>query len=111
MLMIEILRDDPEHLARWHVEIDMPSGKVFRIVAKNFDRERLNRYVQSATLNGKPLDNAWFRHAQIAAGGTRELTMGPVPTDWGTRVPPPSMSDPQSPLCAATATPGARAGT
>ncbi|HEY4350438.1 MAG TPA: GH92 family glycosyl hydrolase [Paraburkholderia sp.] len=85
-------------------EIDMPSGKVFRIVAKNFDREHLNRYVQSATLNGKPLDNAWFRHAQIAGGGTLELTMGPVPTDWGTRVPPPSMSDAQSPLCAAAAT-------
>ncbi|GAB2915283.1 GH92 family glycosyl hydrolase [Paraburkholderia jirisanensis] len=84
-------------------EIDMPSGKVFRIVAKNLDGERLNRYVQSATLNGKPLDNAWFRHAQIADGGTLELTMGSTPTDWGTRVPPPSQSDPVSPLCVAAA--------
>jgi predicted alpha-1,2-mannosidase len=82
-------------------EIDMPSGKVFRIVAKNLDREHANRYVLSATLNGKPLDNAWFRHGQIAEGGTLELTMGPVPSNWGTAVPPPSMSDPVSPLCAA----------
>jgi predicted alpha-1,2-mannosidase len=82
-------------------EIDMPSGKVFRIVARNLDREHANRYIQSATLNGKPLGNAWFRHAQIADGGTLELTLGPVPSDWGTRVPPPSMSDAVSPLCAA----------
>ncbi|CAB3762124.1 GH92 family glycosyl hydrolase [Paraburkholderia humisilvae] len=84
-------------------QIDMPSGKVFRIVARNWDRERLNRYIQSATLNGEPLDNAWFRHAQIANGGTLELTMGPTPTGWGTRVPPPSLSDPVSPLCSAAA--------
>ncbi|MBK5091251.1 GH92 family glycosyl hydrolase [Burkholderia sp. R-69927] len=82
-------------------EIDMPSGKVFRILARNLDREHANRYVQSATLDGKPLDTAWFRHSQIANGGTLELTMGPVPSDWGTRLPPPSLSDPVSPLCAA----------
>ncbi|CAB3756596.1 hypothetical protein LMG29739_02487 [Paraburkholderia solisilvae] len=82
-------------------EIDMPSGKVFRIVTRNLDSGHLNRYIQSATLNGKPLDQAWFRHAQIADGGTLELTLGSTPTAWGTRVPPPSLSDPVSPLCAA----------
>ncbi len=41
-------------------------------------------YVQSATLNGKPLTRAWLRHAEIAAGGTLELVMGPQPNkSWG----------------------------
>ncbi len=43
-----------------------------------------NCYVQSATLNGKPLQRAWLRHAEVAAGGTLELVMGPQPnTSWG----------------------------
>jgi putative alpha-1,2-mannosidase len=82
-------------------EIDLGKGKLFRILARNLDGQRANRYVQSATLNGKPLETAWFRHGQIKDGGTLVLTMGPEPTKWGTTTPPPSMSDPQSPLCAA----------
>ncbi len=84
-------------------DLKLEGGKTFHIVAKNLDPERINRYVQSATLNGKPLDQAWFRHAQIAQGGTLELTMGSAPTAWGTTNPPPSLSDAASPLC-----PGAR---
>jgi putative alpha-1,2-mannosidase len=30
-------------------------------------------------LNGKPLHQLWFRHADIANGGTLELTMGDTP--------------------------------
>jgi putative alpha-1,2-mannosidase len=59
----------------------------------------VNRYVQSATLNGKPLDNAWFRHGDIANGGTLTLVMGPNPSRWGTTTPPPSMSDTDFALC------------
>ncbi len=54
-------------------------------------------------LNGAPLDQSWFRHDKIANGGTLELTMGPSPSDWGTRNPPPSLSDAVSPLCAQAA--------
>jgi putative alpha-1,2-mannosidase len=43
-----------------------------------------NIYVQSATLNGKPLNRAWLRHAEVVAGGTLELVMGPNPNEsWG----------------------------
>jgi putative alpha-1,2-mannosidase len=35
--------------------------------------------VQSIRLNGKLLNQVWFRHADIANGGTLELTMGDTP--------------------------------
>ena len=43
------------------------------------DTSHDNKYVQSIRLNGKPLDQVWFRHAEIANGGTLELTMGDTP--------------------------------
>jgi len=84
-------------------EIHLANGKTLRIVAKNLDTEHLNHYVQSAMFNGTPVDQSWFRHAMIAAGGTLELTMGPAPSGWGTRNPPPSLTDAVSPLCAEAA--------
>jgi putative alpha-1,2-mannosidase len=65
------------------------SGKRLRIVSKGFDRSGLNRYVQSATLNGQDLKTNWFRHVQIKDGGTLVLTMGSSPSTWGTVTPPP----------------------
>jgi len=38
-----------------------------------------NIYVQSARLNGNPLNRAWLRHSEIVAGGVLDLTMGPSP--------------------------------
>jgi predicted alpha-1,2-mannosidase len=81
--------------------LTLGNGKKLRIIAKNLDRDGLNRYVQSATLNGVDLPNAWFRHAQIKDGATLILTMGSAPSRWGTTLPPPSMSDTDSPLCSA----------
>jgi predicted alpha-1,2-mannosidase len=81
------------------VEIKLSNGKSLHIEARNLDSEHINRYIQSATLNGMPLDNAWFRHGQIANGGTLAFTMGPEPSAWGRAVPPSSMSDASSPLC------------
>jgi len=82
-------------------DITLASGKTLRILARNMDSEHINRFIQSATLNGEPLDTSWFRHGQIASGGTLVFTMGSSPTQWGTTIPPPSMSDAISPLCAA----------
>ena len=49
-------------------------------------------YIQSAKLNGQPLDRAWLTHDEIAAGGTLELELGPVPNHiWGTTNLPPSL--------------------
>jgi predicted alpha-1,2-mannosidase len=63
--------------------IHLSNGKDFVIVAHQTSYE--NKYVQSIRLNGKPLDQVWFRHADIANGGTLELTMGNTPnTSLGT---------------------------
>jgi predicted alpha-1,2-mannosidase len=75
------------------------NGKRLRILAKSFDSAGLNRYVQSAKLNGHNLQTNWFRHAQISHGGTLVLTMGSSPSTWGTGTPPPSLSDSDARMC------------
>jgi predicted alpha-1,2-mannosidase len=57
--------------------IHLKNGKDFVISAKDASRD--NKYVQSVWLNGKPLNQVWFRHADIANGGKLELTMGDTP--------------------------------
>jgi predicted alpha-1,2-mannosidase len=83
--------------------LSLGDGKTLHIVSKNIDSSGLNRYVQSATLNGVDLPNAWFRHAQIKDGATLVLTMGPAPSNWGKSTPPPSMSDAGAQLCSGAA--------
>ena len=76
-----------------NASLSLGNGKKLRIVAKNLDTNGLNRYVQSATLNGVNLSTSWFHHAQIKDGATLVLTMGSAPSNWGKTSPPPSMSD------------------
>ena len=52
-------------------------GGTFTVRAR--DNSPANLYIQSATLNGQPLNRAWVRHAEVVAGGTLEFTMGPKP--------------------------------
>ena len=64
------------------VQVSLPSGKVFRIIAKNCSDT--NKYIQSARLNGKQCNKPWFSHDDIKDGGTLELKMGPKPNiHWG----------------------------
>jgi putative alpha-1,2-mannosidase len=56
------------------------------IVAHNNSHN--NKYLQSIRLNRRSLDQVWFRHAEIAGGGTLEVVMGDVPnTSIGSTVP------------------------
>lgn len=56
-------------------------GREFTVITRNNSPE--NIYIQSARLNGAPLDRAWLRHSEIAAGGQLELNMGPQPNqNW-----------------------------
>ena len=57
--------------------LHLKNGKTLVIVAH--DNSRDNKYVQSIRLNGRPLNQVWFRHADIADGGTLEMTMGDTP--------------------------------
>ncbi len=71
--------------------IHLENGKTFVIKAEGLSPA--NRYVTSATLNGKNLSQAWFHHTDIKKGGTLILHMGAQPDGWGSENPPPSMSD------------------
>ena len=76
--------------------IRLGNGKLFTILANNVSAR--NKYIQSALLNGKPLETAWFPHKAIANGGTLLLEMGDKPKmEWGSALKdaPPSMSDEQ----------------
>jgi predicted alpha-1,2-mannosidase len=59
------------------VTIHLKNGKDFQIVAHNTSAN--NKYVESVRLNGKALDQIWFRHSDIANGGTLDLTMSDTP--------------------------------
>ncbi len=73
--------------------ISLPDGKKFTVKARNFSEE--NKYIQSAKLNGKPLERSWFSHSELVGGGVLELTMGPEPApSWGSdlsQLPPSSI--------------------
>ncbi|RUT78790.1 GH92 family glycosyl hydrolase [Ancylomarina longa] len=68
------------------VEIDLDHqfgrGEKFVIEAKN--ASRLNKYVQSAKLNGKTLQDFKFSVSELLKGGKLELEMGAEPNvEWG----------------------------
>jgi putative alpha-1,2-mannosidase len=58
------------------------------------DRDPPAQYVQSATLNGKPLDATHLSAAAVHRGGRLHLQLGPEPSAWGRNIRPPSLSDP-----------------
>jgi len=79
--------------------IRLGNGKLFTIVANHVSDR--NKYIQSAQLNGKPLNTPWFPHSAIANGGSLVLEMGDTPnTTWGSQQSdaPPSASDNQAGL-------------
>lgn len=63
------------------LDFRLAGGRTFTVTAT--PAGGANIYVQSATLNGKALDTAVIRHADIAAGGTLAFVMGDQPSGWG----------------------------
>ena len=67
------------------VKIKLNNGKTFSIIAHNYAKG--NKYIQSAKLNGQPLNKPWVTHAELLNGVTIELNMGPLPNKkWGSSV-------------------------
>lgn len=65
------------------ITIHLPNGKDFILSAPK--NSKINKYIQSARLNGKALNSPWFTHEDLMKGGKLELEMGPYPNkDWGT---------------------------
>ena len=66
------------------IKIQLPNGKTFTVIAKNCSKK--NKYIQSATLNGKELNSAFIRHTDIVQGGKLYLVMGDRPNkDWAAK--------------------------
>lgn len=75
------------------VRIDVGEGKEFCVIANS--NSVVNKYIQSATLNGRPFNRNWFEHSTLMAGGYLELRMGARPNkDWGANLAaaPPSLT-------------------
>jgi len=63
------------------------TGKEFVIKTVGNSAEAM--YVQSASFNGKPLENCWLYRKDVLAGGELILNMGTEPSDvWSASVPP-----------------------
>jgi predicted alpha-1,2-mannosidase len=76
-----------------HLDDKYYKGGKFVIEAKNNSSK--NKYIQSATLDGKPLNKPWFYHRELVDGGKLVLQMGPKPNkQWGSKpeAAPPSMT-------------------
>jgi predicted alpha-1,2-mannosidase len=64
------------------VSIQLPNGKSFVIIGKNASAK--NKYIQSAKLNGQPLNVPQLTHADVLKGGTLEFVMGDSANrNWG----------------------------
>ena len=64
------------------VKIFLENNNEFTIQAHNCTP--VNKYIQSAKINGKPLTRTWFTHDDLMKGATIELQMGPKPNkEWG----------------------------
>src|SRR5579872_121273 len=61
--------------------IRLQNGLVFRVTAENVSATNL--YIQSATLNGKPLNEPLITWEQIQSGATLKFRMGARPSRWG----------------------------
>ncbi|MCW3122112.1 MAG: alpha,2-mannosidase [Flavipsychrobacter sp.] len=66
------------------VVMQVPGDKQMTIHAKN--NSKLNMYIQSVTLNGRPYTKTYIDHATLLKGGVLEFTMGALPNkEWGSK--------------------------
>ena len=62
------------------MSLKLADDKTFKVIAHNNSEK--NVYIQSATLNGRPLLTPVITYEQILAGGALEFVMGPEPSLW-----------------------------
>jgi len=72
-----------------HLSKKYYGGKTFTVEARNVSPK--NIYIQSATFNGKPLNQWWIRQRDVIKGGNLVLNLGPEPNeDWARDCPLPN---------------------
>ncbi len=78
-------------------KLNIGSGKTFEIECINYSPE--NKFIQSATLNGKVWDKSWFSHDELMKGGKLVFVMGKYPNkNWAIsdNAVPPSFKMPEN---------------
>lgn len=61
--------------------IKLSNGETFTVEA--VDCSQRNKYIQSASLNGEPLNRSWLTHEEITSGGKLRFIMGDRPNkEW-----------------------------
>lgn len=67
------------------ISIRLENDRVFTVEAKNVSP--VNRYIQSAELNGEPYHKSYITHEDIMSGATLSFVMGSQPNKmWGTAI-------------------------
>ena len=70
--------------------VHLENGKDFKIVARNLSDK--NVFIKSATLNGKPFNQAWIEHEDVVKGGELVFEMDSKPSKiWGVNILPPTV--------------------
>ena len=64
--------------------INLENDNQFTIVANNLSDT--NIYIESANLNGKPLEKTFLSHSAIVEGGILEFNMTSKPSTWGSQI-------------------------
>lgn len=65
-----------------HLDLGYKNGRDFVICSQN--NKKGNCYIQSAKLNGKPLNRCWIYHRELVEGGELVLELGQEPNKkWG----------------------------
>ncbi len=62
------------------MSLRLANGRTFTVDAENNSAE--NVYIQSATINGKPLTAPVITWEQIQSGAHVQFVMGPRPSQW-----------------------------
>jgi predicted alpha-1,2-mannosidase len=62
---------------------NLENGNTFTVIAENVSA--INKYIASATLNGKTLNRSFITHKSIVEGGTLHFRMTSKPTKWATK--------------------------
>lgn len=66
------------------VKLRARNGRWSIIRVVNFDPMYEAKYIQSATLNGKPWTRSWITHEFFVKGGVLEFVVGTRESSWGT---------------------------
>jgi predicted alpha-1,2-mannosidase len=73
------------------IRLKLSNGKTFRVEAEN--NSATNVFIQSATIDNKPLDIPVIRWEQIQSGATLHFVMGSRPSQWASKWRPTQIPD------------------